>query len=150
MPQMVIRMAPGTLIPEHIDQMDVRSEIQLARFHVPIVTNPDAYFVFSGDEVHMNPGECWYVEPALPHGAGNPGEDDRIHLVIDCVVKDFINTLVGFDIIEQRRSRADEYAREMELFRKEWESNVPQNTPNPARRLYYRGVGLLRRMNILG
>ena len=98
----------------------------------------------------MNPGECWYVEPALPHGAGNPGEDDRVHLVIDCVVNDFINTLVGFDIIEQRRSRADEYAREMELFRKEWESNVPQNTPNPARRLYYRGVRLLRRMNILG
>jgi hypothetical protein len=50
----VMRMAPGTLIAEHIDQMDVRSEIQLARFHVPIVTNPDAYFVFSRKEFSLS------------------------------------------------------------------------------------------------
>jgi len=146
----VMRMAPETVLAEHLDQMDLRSEIQLARFHVPIVTNLDAYFIFSGENVHMDPGVCWYVEAALPHGAGNLGKEDRIHLVIDCVVNDFVNTLVGFDIIEHRKSRADEYAHHMKLFREEWARNVPQYTPNKARRLYRRGLELLRGMRILG
>lgn len=144
----VMRMAPGTVLAEHIDQMDVRSEIQLARFHVPIVTNPDAYFIFSGEEAHMSPGECWYIEPALPHGAGNPGKEDRTHLVIDCVVNDFINSLVGFDIIEHRKSRAEEYARHMKLFKEEWARKVPRKAPNLAKRLYYRGMGFLQRMKL--
>lgn len=50
----VLRMAPGTVLAEHLDQMDLRSEIQLARIQIPIVTNPDAYFVFSGEDVHMD------------------------------------------------------------------------------------------------
>jgi len=125
--------------------MDVRSEIQLARIHVPIVTNPGAYFILSGEEVHMGPGECWYVDVALPHGAGNLGKEARIHLVIDCVVNDFVNTLVGFDIIEHRKSRADEYAHHMRLFREEWARKVPQETPNWARRLYRQGVRFLDR-----
>jgi hypothetical protein len=146
----VMRMAPGTMIAEHIDQMDIRSEIQLARFHVPIVTNPDAYFVFSGENMHMAPGECWYIEPALPHGAGNRGKADRIHLVIDCVVNDFVNTLVGFDIAECRKSRADEYAHHMRLFKEEWSKNVPQDTPSMARRLCRKGMRLLHKMKTLG
>ena len=146
----VMRMAPGTVLAEHLDQMDLRSEIQLARFHVPIVTNPDAYFIFSGKDVHMDPGDCWYVEAALPHGAGNPGKEARTHLVIDCVVNDFVSTLVGFDIIEHRKSRADEYAHQMKLFRDEWTRNVPQDTPGIARRLYRRGERLLHRMKIIG
>jgi len=146
----IMRMAPGTVLAEHLDQMDLRSEIQLARFHVPIVTNPEAYFIFSGENIHMNPGECWYVEAALPHGAGNLGKEARIHLVIDCVVNDFVNTLVGFDITEHRRSRADEYAHHMSLFREEWARNVSQDTPNRARRLYQRGMKLLRQMKIPG
>ena len=146
----VMRMAPGTVLAEHLDQMDLRSEIQLARFHVPIVTNPDAYFVFSGEDVHMDPGDCWYIEPALPHGAGNLGKEARTHLVIDCVVNDFVNTLAGFDITEHRKSRADEYAHHMRLFEEEWARNVPQDDPNMARRLYRRGKGLLHRVRIIG
>jgi hypothetical protein len=144
----VMRMAPGTVLAEHLDQMDLRSKVQLARFHVPIVTNPDAYFIFSGEHIHMNPGECWYVEAALPHGAGNPGKEDRIHLIIDCVVNDFVNTLLGFDLIEHRKSRADEYAHHMRLFKEEWARNVPQDTPNIVRRLYRRGVRFLSRFEL--
>ena len=140
----LMRMAPGTVIADHIDQMDVRSEIQLARFHVPIVTNAGVYFGFSGEEVHMAPGECWYVDTALPHAAGNLGEEARIHLVVDCIVNEFINTLVGYNIIENRRKRADEYAHHMKFFQKEWAKNVPQENLNLARRLFRRGVRFLR------
>lgn len=142
----VMRMAAGTVLAEHLDQMDLRSKIQLARFHVPIVTNPDAYFIFSGERMHMNPGECWYVEAALPHGAGNLGKEARIHLVIDCVVNDFVNTLLGFDLIEHRKSRADEYADHMRLFKEEWARKVPQYTPSMVGRLYYRGMKFLSRL----
>jgi hypothetical protein len=146
----VMRMSPGTVLAEHLDQMDVRSEIQLARFHVSIVTNPDVYFILGGEDVRMAPGECWYVEVALPHGAGNLGKEPRTHLVIDCVVNDFVNNLVGFDIAEHRRSQAEEYAHHMKLFKEEWAKNVPAETPGFMRRLYRRGAGLLRRTRSAG
>jgi hypothetical protein len=146
----LMRMAAGTVIAEHLDQMDLRAETQLARFHVPIVTNPDAYFLLNGEEVHMATGDCWHLEAALPHGAGNPGKEARIHLVIDCVVNDFVNSLVGCDIVEERKSRAAEYSHQMALFQKEWAANVPQDTPDRMRGLYRRGVKLLHRMRFPG
>ena len=66
------------------------------------------------------------------------------------VVNDFVNTMVGFDITEHRRSRADEYAHHMSLFREECARNVSQDTPNRARRLYHRGMKILRQMKIPG
>ena len=51
----------------------------------------------------MAPGECWFIDPAFPHSVRNRGESPRIHLVIDCVINDFVNGLIGFDVPKQRR-----------------------------------------------
>jgi hypothetical protein len=38
----------------------------------------------------MKEGECWYLNFNLPHRVKNSGTADRIHLVIDCVVNDWL------------------------------------------------------------
>lgn len=56
------------------------------RYHLPIVTNMDAYWWDEySDKMHMTAG--WWYGPVpycgILHGAGNPGPTDRIHLVVD-------------------------------------------------------------------
>jgi hypothetical protein len=38
----------------------------------------------------MEAGECWYVNVDLPHRVNNRGTTERIHLVIDCVVDEWL------------------------------------------------------------
>lgn len=54
------------------------------RLHVPIVTNADVQFILDGDKLVMLPGECWYTNVNYIHSVKNAGDEDRIHLVIDC------------------------------------------------------------------
>jgi hypothetical protein len=128
----LMRMEPGALLEEHVDQVNVRADFQLARFHVPIVTNPDATFLLDGKQVTMAPGECWYVDVALPHGAANRGSDARIHLVLDCVVNSFVNDLVGFDIIEHRKANADNYQRHLDRYLEDWGHKVGRKRNEPG------------------
>ena len=60
------------------------------RVHVPIVTEPAVAFYVAGERVPMLPGECWYVNVNLPHRVDNESNLDRVHLVIDCVVNDWL------------------------------------------------------------
>jgi hypothetical protein len=42
----------------------------------------------------MNEGECWYLNVNFPHKVANRGATDRVHLVIDCAVDDWLRALV--------------------------------------------------------
>ena len=61
-----------------------------ARLHVPIVTNPGVEFVIDGERVVMEAGACWYINANLTHRVANHGDTDRIHLVVDCGVNDWL------------------------------------------------------------
>ena len=41
----------------------------------------------------MQPGECWYINANLLHRVSNKGVTDRIHLVVDCLVNDWLRDL---------------------------------------------------------
>jgi hypothetical protein len=41
----------------------------------------------------MKPGEAWYLRLSDPHAVANRGSSDRVHLVLDLVVNDW---LTGF------------------------------------------------------
>lgn len=114
----LLAMEPGLLLKKHIDRM-VASSYQLARVHIPIVTNPKARFFVHGRWIRPRVGECWYVDAALPHLVRNGGAERRVHLVMDCVVNDFVNDLVGFDIVEFRKSQAEEYDRLWRKFQRQ-------------------------------
>jgi len=104
----LMRLDPGAHIRRHVDPLDGRN-IFIARIHVPIQVNDRVDFLLWGERVPMEPGECWYIDPAFPHAVTNGGDTPRIHLVIDCVVNDHINRLVGFDIPKRRRDLMEVY-----------------------------------------
>lgn len=83
-----LRLGPGSKIRRHTD-FNLSIEDGLARVHVPILTSPDVEFYLDDKRVEMNAGEAWYLNFNLYHSVENKGTDERIHLVIDCVVNDW-------------------------------------------------------------
>lgn len=87
----LLRLKAGSSIREHRDYR-LGYEDGEVRLHVPVVTNPDVRFFLAGERVWMAEGECWYLNVNLPHRVENESQRDRIHLVIDCVVDDWLAT----------------------------------------------------------
>ena len=90
-----MRLTPGGgELSRHTDQVDPDSGLnvgQVARIHIPIVTNDNVWFSVwepSGNKktVNMEKGEVWVLDTRKPHMVVNNGTTDRIHLVIDIKV----------------------------------------------------------------
>lgn len=89
----LMRLAAGALIREHEDY-DPDAENGTARLHVPITTNDEAEFLLNRRPVAMAAGSVWYLRLADPHSAANRGSSDRVHLVIDARVNDWLAGMV--------------------------------------------------------
>lgn len=89
----LLRLRAGSRILEHTD-FDLGIRYGVVRLHVPVVTNPDVEFILGGERVVMAAGECWYLDLSLPHRVENGGTTDRVHLVLDCVVNDWVKELI--------------------------------------------------------
>jgi hypothetical protein len=61
---------------------------------VPVSTEAGVEFYLDGELMPMEPGECWYLNLDLPHRVQNLGTQDRVHLVVDCVVDDWLRAQV--------------------------------------------------------
>jgi hypothetical protein len=88
----LLRLAARSSIREHKDYRLGYEDGEL-RVHVPVVTNLDVAFFLAGDRVMMQEGEAWYLNLNLLHRVDNHSDIDRIHLVIDCVVNDWMREL---------------------------------------------------------
>lgn len=87
-----LNLKAGANIKPHRDH-ELAFEKGEARLHFPIVSNPDVEFYVEGKCVDMHPGTCWYINANLVHHVHNRGTTDRIHLVIDCQVNDWLRGL---------------------------------------------------------
>jgi hypothetical protein len=85
----LLRLEAGSVIKEHSDHQ-LAFEDGEVRLHIPVQTNEFVDFRVQGDRVVMNEGELWYLNLSLPHRVSNAGTKDRIHLVIDGVVNDWL------------------------------------------------------------
>ncbi|MFN0314576.1 MAG: aspartyl/asparaginyl beta-hydroxylase domain-containing protein [Burkholderiales bacterium] len=88
----LLRLKAGSIIKEHRDHK-LGFEDGEVRIHIPISTNPGVEFHLDGDLIPMKEGEAWYVNVNLPHRVKNLGATDRVHLVIDCKVNDWLASL---------------------------------------------------------
>ena len=79
-----LKLRAGGAIYPHSDPMHQVHE-DLVRIHVPVRTNPLMDFRVHGKRLQMQPGEAWFVDVRFRHSVSNPGESDRVHLVIDIV-----------------------------------------------------------------
>lgn len=78
---MVNRLAPGGSLAPHRDGLPSHM-----RFHLPLKTNPDAYWWDElNGKVHMRRGHWYGPVPycGVLHSAVNDGDSERVHLVID-------------------------------------------------------------------
>jgi quercetin dioxygenase-like cupin family protein len=62
----------------------------MVRLHIPITTNAQLEFYLNKQRVIMQEGECWFLNFNYPHAVNNLGKTDRIHLVMDCNVNDWL------------------------------------------------------------
>ncbi len=92
----LLKLGPGASVREHRDFFQ-DDEI---RVHIPIVSGPGVGFYLDGEQVVMGEGECWYMNFNRPHRVENNGDSDRIHLVVDCEVNDWIRSLFPPEEIE--------------------------------------------------
>lgn len=86
-------LAPGTRIKPHRD-LDLDAEHGSARLHLPLATAPEVDFRLNDVPVAMAPGELWYLRLSDVHSVDNRGTVDRIHLVIDAEVNDWLRALL--------------------------------------------------------
>lgn len=89
-----LKLAAGSFIREHRDY-GLAYEDGEVRIHVPVVTNPGVEFILNNRRVVMAGGECWYLDLGLPHRVANRGPSERIHLVLDCEVNDWLRSMLA-------------------------------------------------------
>jgi mannose-6-phosphate isomerase-like protein (cupin superfamily) len=88
----LLNLKIGAVIKPHRDH-ELAFEKGEARLHFPIFTNDKVAFYIEEQHVRMHEGECWYINANLTHRVSNNGSTDRIHLVIDCKVNDWLKQL---------------------------------------------------------
>jgi hypothetical protein len=90
----LMRLTPGSIIKEHTD-LELSFEEGTVRIHVPVVTNPDVDFRLNRQRVVLEAGSAWYLRLSDPHSVANRGTSDRVHMVIDAQVNDWVGKLLG-------------------------------------------------------
>lgn len=88
----LLKLSSGAEIKEHRDQ-ELYFEKGEIRIHIPIVTHEAVEFYSDKERVQLQEGECWYMNFNLPHSIINNSPVDRIHLVIDAQVNDWVKDL---------------------------------------------------------
>jgi hypothetical protein len=89
----LMRLTPGSMIKEHTDH-DLAADWGKARIHIPITTNPGVEFMLNDVPVAMLPGSVWYLRLSDRHRVANRGTEDRVHLVIDCKLNDWLERML--------------------------------------------------------
>lgn len=87
-----LKLSAGSRILEHTDP-GVDFDEGEVRLHVPVQSNDKVAIYIDKQPVPMREGELWYCNFQLPHHIDNHGDTDRIHLVIDAKVNDWMREL---------------------------------------------------------
>lgn len=112
----LLNLKKGAVIKEHRDR-ELSFEKGEARLHFPIFTNTGVTFYVNDELVTMLEGDSWYINANLKHRVTNSGDTDRIHLVVDCKVNEWLAA-----VFEQAEKKYAPDEDEME----HWEQMIPQ------------------------
>lgn len=102
----LLKLNAGSLIKEHRDA-ELNFEKGEIRLHIPVYTHPDVEFFLDRERITLQEGECWYMNFNLPHSIQNKSSIDRVHLVIDALVNDWVKTLFSDPGISVKKETAD-------------------------------------------
>lgn len=102
----LLKLNAGAIIKEHRD-IELNFEKGEIRLHIPVLTDEAVEFYLDGERIQANEGECWYMNFNLPHRIHNKSKIDRIHLIIDAKVNDWIKTIFSSDDIILKKEIED-------------------------------------------
>jgi mannose-6-phosphate isomerase-like protein (cupin superfamily) len=94
----LMKLNAGAVIKEHTDH-EMSFEEGEARFHIPVQTNEQVDFYILDEKIPMKEGQCWYLNLSLKHRVSNAGTEDRVHLVIDCLVNDWVKEVFANEVV---------------------------------------------------
>ena len=87
-----MKLGANSIIKEHTDKGSCFND-GFARIHIPVSTNGDVEFVLNGERTKMDVGKSYYIDADAPHSVLNHGSSDRVHLLIDCHVNDWMRDI---------------------------------------------------------
>jgi|TARA_B110000285_G_C14961906_1_gene532105 hypothetical protein len=98
-----MKLVKGKVIGKHSDKIDKDIESKkIIRIHIPIRTNKDVIFTLyesskdkQGQDHNLKTGHFYYTDVSKPHAVQNNSNEDRIHLVVDCVRNTQLSTLLS-------------------------------------------------------
>ena len=88
----LLKLNAGSIIKEHHDA-ELNFESGEIRLHIPVLTHADVEFFLDKEKMDLKAGECWYMNVNLPHAINNNSKNNRVHLVIDALVNDWVKEL---------------------------------------------------------
>jgi hypothetical protein len=97
----LLKLNAGAIIKEHRD-LDLYFEKGEIRLHIPVVTHELVDIFLDKEKISLREGECWYMNFNLPHALQNNSPVDRIHLVIDAKVNDWVTSLFAQPAINKK------------------------------------------------
>ncbi|MFB9840831.1 aspartyl/asparaginyl beta-hydroxylase domain-containing protein [Mucilaginibacter ginsenosidivorans] len=107
----LLNLRAGAIIKQHRDA-ELCFENGEARLHIPVFTHEKVEFFVDDERVNLKEGECWYINANLPHRVANMGNTDRIHLVVDCTLNDWLKRV--FELSE-KKCKANAQDRELQI-----------------------------------
>ena len=82
-------LGPNSGLKQHEEQILHKHDNDVViriRFHLPLQTNDDCFVFLDGDVYNYKEGEIYFFNNGCVHGAMNESDQDRYHLVWDCVL----------------------------------------------------------------
>jgi len=88
----ISRLGPGAEIRVHRDIKEEVANVAFGRvrLHVPIYTNDKLVFSVGGERIRMVPGRLYYADFSKKHYVRNEGSTERVHLMLDLLVNDWL------------------------------------------------------------
>jgi|TARA_R100000900_G_scaffold124874_2_gene99411 mannose-6-phosphate isomerase-like protein (cupin superfamily) len=108
----ILKLSPGAGINMHRDIRHEAANIAVGRvrLHIPIHTNDRVTFFVGGEKIKMLPGRLYYVNFSKLHYVRNEGETDRLHLVLDLEVNDWLRDIFpSMSVLERIESTMYKY-----------------------------------------
>jgi hypothetical protein len=103
----LLRLDTGAFIKEHRDA-ELNFEKGEIRLHITVITHEQVEFYLAKERLALKEGECWYMNFNLPHSIQNNSPVNRVHLVIDAVVNDWVKELFASPAITIKKEIAGE------------------------------------------
>jgi len=88
----LLKLNAGSIIKEHRDA-ELNFEKGEIRLHIPVYTHTAVDFILDKERMNLKEGECWYMNFNLPHALNNKSSINRVHLVVDALVNDWVKEI---------------------------------------------------------